>query len=235
MITVYWAATQSNQLTAKEPAPLASYLAKKFPETQRNQPHVFMKCPAHTDNIKNTFTLSSNITYNFSIKDVENSSIEYGDFPENFENTVNIRSMKDKLFGFNPLYRIFYTDEPSLEMSGYINPYHQSNAFARDCYYISGTFDIGKWFRPLDMTFMMRDGVMDFSIKDDDIYAYVQFHTKQQIKFKQFFFTPKIEEYMAAGTSLTSYKWLKSLKNYYKLPSLKKQIMAEIKANLLDS
>jgi len=51
---------------------------------------------------------------------------------------------------------------------------------------IPGTFDIGRWFRPLNFEFNLWDDVTRFEIKAEEPLAYVEFATDKKIVFTRF-------------------------------------------------
>lgn len=235
MITVYWADFSPSWMLAKTPYSLSSVLANRYKGHEDGSPNRYLKCPAVRDHIKNVFCLESYVDYSFTIVDPKTSNITYSAFQEPFEETVFVRDINHKLFSFHPVKTIFFTDAPSLKVSGYLNPYAESNAVARDCQIVEGTFDIGKWFRPFDFAFFMRDDVNTFSIKRGDVYAYLRFHTEETIQFKRFVMSQDFASVnMLSQTIVPSYGLLRSLKKYYELPFAKKKILKAIKENLAE-
>jgi hypothetical protein len=100
---------------------------------------------------------------------------------------------------------------------------------------IPGRYDIGKWFRPLEFPFILKNEFDDFSVKREDILYYLKFYTNKNIIFKQFLPTDNINNFWKSTTDLNAYdnKRFGSIENFYKMFKLKDKILKEIKENLV--
>jgi hypothetical protein len=150
-----------------------------------------------------------------------------------FNERVAIRNLDAKMFSFKTNTFLFFTDAQSLPITYPIHPYLEDNNVSARIMPITGTFDIGKWFRPLDFAFMLKNDFNSFKIEKDEIFAYIKFHTEEKINFKQFVISPELTNFTKDCTVLTKFPRLKRLQNYYKIFKTKKVILNEIKKNLL--
>jgi hypothetical protein len=116
-----------------------------------------------------------------------------------------------------------------------INPYMEQNVITERCITIPGTFNIGKWFRSIEFAFFLKKDFDTFEIKEEDIYQYIKFHTDEKIIFKQFKTTETIFNYLEDTNNAKASRLLKprSLNDYYVFFSNKKNIIKEIKKNLI--
>ena len=94
-------------------------------------------------------------------------------------------------FGFNYL---FFAEKP-LRITQ-MHPYLHHNTFTENGNTLLGEFNIGKWLRPLQASFIINPNKKDYSyrIKRGDIYSYIRFDTDEKVELVNFDVTPKIEE-----------------------------------------
>jgi hypothetical protein len=237
-INVYWASVNDNWILAKEPDSMLLNFNTNYGEIKFNPNSQLLRCPAVKDYCNNLYCLRSLQDYEFRIeenKDDPNNSLVLSDQLDQdfFQERVIIRSLESKMFSFKANTYLFFTEEKSLEVTYPIHPYLEDNNVSLRIMPITGTFDIAKWFRPLDFGFFIRKEFDTFKIQKDEVFAYIKFHTNEKINFKQFVITPELTNFTKDCTILTKYSPLKSLENYYKLFKTKKLILKEIKRNLV--
>jgi hypothetical protein len=133
---------------------------------------------------------------------------------------------------------MFFSDE-DCEMQ-FTGPMLVDNNFARNCMIIPGQFDIGRWFRGIDFGFYVREKNVTVSVKKGDTIANIRFLTDKKITFKKFFITPELNN---LANLVVNYKhsqkfplnnYLKNMYLDFQTSKIKKQILKEIKNNLLD-
>lgn len=230
-ITIYWACTEDEWFRAKEP----ESVYKNFAENVKNNGTSMHMCPATRDYMKNTFSIKSIYDYEFNILKDGGGQVLSNIYDQNFFNKhVTVRSLNDKLFSFSQNF-IFFTEEKSLLMSASITPYMEDNNITKKCINIPGTIDIGRWFRSLDFAFFLKNEYDNFKINEEEIFQYIKFHTDEKIIFKQFRANKKINEYLEDTSNARQSRILKprTLNDYYKTFNNKKNVIKEIKNNLL--
>jgi hypothetical protein len=151
-----------------------------------------------------------------------------------FDNHVVVRSQEEKCFSFIQTF-IFFTEDKSLKMSAGIFPFLEDNNITKRCIVIPGTMDIGKWFRRLDFAFYLKNEYDAFEIEENEIFQYIKFDTKEKIEFKQFRVSQKLIDFSKDIEMSKNSRKLKSriLDSYYEMFNNKKQIIKEIKENLI--
>jgi hypothetical protein len=232
-VNVYWACLEREWMLAEPPSSVSDIFYEKYNFKKEQQPPLsqIQYCPSFNGNLKNLFTLKSLYDYNFKIED---SNVVTGMYDQEFFNEhVLLRSQDKKFFSFVNRY-IFFTDEPSLEVTFYEYPYLEDNNITQRCTIPSGKFDIGKWFRNTEFAFFLKDGFNEFKIEKDEIYSYVRFHTLKKINFKQFRYNNTFKNFVQDGIGLNRTKPLQRLESYYKNFRNKKLILQEIKNNLIE-
>jgi hypothetical protein len=132
---------------------------------------------------------------------------------------------------------VFFSEESvEIEMSG---AHFSDSEFSSKVKLIPGTFDIGKWVRPLDCTFVTKPGVKTLNINRGDDWGYVKFNTKEKIRLKKFHSSDRFMDLMESNIRTRTFKRLfpAPLSYYYKLyeeSKMHKLILKEVKNNLMD-
>ena len=237
-INVYWASLNDNWFAAREPDSVFKNLTNKYKDVKFNAGNQLLMCPAVKDYHNNLFCLRSLQDYqfkiNYDLENPENTNVTSNDLDQSFfQDRVTIRDLNTKMFSFRANTYLFFTDEKSLKISTPIHPYLEDNNITQRITPITGTFDIGRWFRPLDYGFFLKKDFDEFKISKDEVYAYIRFQTNEKINFKQFVINPELTNFTKDCLVMNKYSPLRSLENYYKLFKTKKLILKEIKKNLL--
>lgn len=228
-INVYWACIEEEWMAA-EPPELVSYtFYKKNLIDESNSLSKIDRCPGFTSNLKNLYTMKSLYDYSFLIDENNIRSFNYDQ--EFMEKHLVVRSIEKKFFSFQTKY-IYFTDEPSLDVTFYEYPYLEDNNITTNCIPVSGKFNIGKWFRSTEFAFYLKSNSNTFKINRGEIYSYMRFHTDKKINFVQFRYTPELKKFQEEGFALTKLG-LGKLENYYGMFKNKKAILKEIKKNII--
>jgi len=228
-INVYWACLEEQWMLASEPEPVLSIFKKKYSFDKKEPQSLISYCPAFNKNLKNLFALKSIYDYDFKIIGDNVSTNKYDQ--SFFDDHITIRSIGQKFFSFRHKY-IFFSDEPSLNVTFYEYPFLEDNNVTERCIIPSGTYDIGKWFRNSEFSFFLKNQFNEFKIEKDEIYSYIRFHTNKEINFLQFRYSHKLNDFNNDGFQLSKSPLYK-LENYYKNFKNKKLILKEIRENLI--
>lgn len=187
---VYWAPLDNKEMNLTLAYYEPSRLANNIPVDLRDSG--YYKCPAFMETVKNTFALKSPISLDIDF----NPSKQLASAGN--ENLFNLKARIDDAtdhrivqFGFNYL---FFAEKP-LRMTQ-MHPYLHHNTFTDNGNTLLGEFDVGRWLRPLQASFIINPKIKDYSyrIKRGDIYSYIRFNTDEKIELVNFDVTPKIEE-----------------------------------------
>jgi hypothetical protein len=225
---VYWSCFEKEWLRAKEPVSIYNNFIKRDGINESG----LQFCGGSKKYISKLYGIKSLYDYDFELTENGVASDKYNQ--EFFDEHVQIRSEKDKLFSFSQS-TIFFTEEKSLEMSVGILPFLEDNNIHERCITIPGTLDIGKWFRSIDFAFYLKRNHTSFKVEENEIYQYIYFNTDKKITFKQFMPTQKLNEFStnSARALLNRKKKNRPLENYYDMLKYKKHIIKEIKNNLI--
>jgi hypothetical protein len=232
-ITVYYSMLEDEWIRASEPVNLMQRFHELHDSGTKSKFGQPLRCPAVSDSMINMYGLSSIYDYELYVDDDFKVSSPVHD-QKFYDSHVIIRDISKKYFSFLQRY-IFFTDAKSLELSIHPYPFMEQHDLSKSVYSVPGKVDIGKWFRPLDYSFYIKDDFNSFKINQGDIYSYISFNTKEKIIFKKFAPAPSILMYSNACVNSTTgveYK-RKPLEYFYNMFSFKKQVLKEIKKNLV--
>lgn len=154
----------------------------------------YLKCPAHTDFLRNTWVFCAPFDLTIEI-DVDPDSDMVKIHCENisqeiFESIIDTRFLSKTeqaknpypLLGIDWLY-IFACDEPL--MMQVFPAFMHKNDFTNKTTVIPGEYDVGRWTRPVESVFEIRSNREKIVIKKGDAISYVKFSGEDQIKMIQ--------------------------------------------------
>jgi hypothetical protein len=179
-IKVYWACIEDGWMAAEEPESVIKRLKSWYNPKDISNRNGIIECPSVRGSLKNLYALKSIYDYDFTIQDGTIIAPKMGQ--EFFDSHVEIRSIEHKLFSFYHKF-IFFTEDPSLEVTFYEHPFFENNEVSKNCMPVQGKFDIGKWFRNIEFPFFLRPESNTFSIRPGDAYCYIRFNTDSHIDF----------------------------------------------------
>jgi hypothetical protein len=152
---------------------------------------VYLKCPAHTDFLKNTFVFRApfDLTIDLEIDSATNSAKIYCEniSQEIFDLIIDRRFLlKNKqeintypLLGVDWL-SVFTAKESTLIQV--LPAFMHHNNFTEKTTIIPGEYDISKWTRPIETVFEIRSNKEKIVIKKGDAISYIKFLTKDTVK-----------------------------------------------------
>ncbi len=201
----------------------------------------FLKCPIFNTFARKTFNLLSPIDFNFEIchNHVRSNHDISKFFPENF---VFVRNLELNCISLNLLNYVFFTETPCTMT--WNNSYFSKGQFSSKVHVIPGQYNISRWFRNVDLAFIVRNKNDEVRIQRKEPVASVNFDFKNddRIVFKRFELNEKLCNYLNFR-KIISYdtaqrpKFNKLLSYYYNLfdgSLAKKGIIKEIKRNILE-
>ena len=231
---VYWSYCDSyTQIRADDPVNVFTNHFKKqeLKDLLENYGQNYSRCPSLRDSLRNTFGLKSIYDYSYDI--VNDSSNDYDQ--EFYDSIVLLRDAKSKLASFGLSY-IFFAESDNLEME-LLPAFMENNAFTKSANLVVGVFDVGQYFRGLDIAFHAKENIVN--VEEDDIFAYVRFNTKKKIEFKRFEWTEELSSINSepvVGIKQHRSKTFKPLQWYYDKQhrmKTKQKALKEIKKNLI--
>ena len=214
-------------LTLSEPVSLLSELRDKYKGTSAD---LYLRCPSAIDELKNTFVMRSPTDLKIKHRAAD-ISIEAGS--EQFAKDVfNDLSSDGTLCTIGPGFA-FFSEQP-LRM--FQTPAYLHKTPLDDVVLTPGTFDVGKWFRPI-VSGVINQAQSDIVIKRNDPLYYVRFDTDEKIKFRAFEYSEKIHEFFGDAINLKISIDRLALKDLYKMfirSKRREAVRREILANALE-
>lgn len=159
----------------------------------------YVRCPAFTDTLKNTYALR--FPFNFKLKvDQSTGGIE-SDSPEIVKTYFIPPTDKSGIVQIQ-LGTLFFADKPCI--ASQIHPYMHYNSITEHGSVLQGEFDIHKWFRPINLAFVVHSKKKQiiFDFKRGDIYSYLRFHTNENVKMYEFETNEEIQQITSRCLSL---------------------------------
>jgi hypothetical protein len=237
MITIYYAYEQTDPAVTglRTSPPRAVKNITGYDQVSSLGTGNYRFCPAYREHMKNLYALTAQFDYGLYLEN-DNVKTDYMD-QDFFDQYVLIRSIESRLFSLKQ-FCIMIPDCDSLSISQ-SSAYLESNDFIESTTIIPGTFDIGKWPRPIECAFHMKSN--RFDIKENDTMSYIKFHTDENIQFKSFYFTPLMKKYLEMLVDSKKNRGnqiAKSMSFFYDLISkksgIKRKILEEAKKNCLE-
>jgi hypothetical protein len=242
MKTVYWAARLPGEinhiyLTPKLGQTLFDYIRKDNELFTEEWAKMYLSCPAASPSLKNIIRVPNEIKVNFFYENnnmtvtVNDDKIK-GPLKQSFiKNLLMNRSIKDKSISLQ--YDIFLYCEDDLEVEQ-IHPWLDNTEYSKNTASVFGKFNISKWMRPIQPTFICLSN--NVTINENDALYYLKFNTEEKIKFVEFNFTREMENYISNNTALKFIKPYIKLSAIYDLflkNKINKRMLKLIKENLV--
>lgn len=236
---VYWCVFPTVMINdSNQQLPLINYYEpspgyEKIKNIKDTENSGFKMCPSIKEQQKNVFNLKFPFDYELSFTNDTVQSSMYDQYF--FDSYVKIRSVKDKILSFSTYYGFFTEEDLQIQVTGC---YLADNDFVNKTVFFPGTYNISKWFRPLECSYYLKRCVDNITIDRGDEYLSVQFLTNEKITLKKFYLTDRLKEISQSILASKSYK----SKSVYKLSQwydmfnqskFRSLILKEIKNNLL--
>jgi hypothetical protein len=153
---------------------------------------VFLKCPAHTDFMKNTFVFKSPIDINLDMEVTDQIAKVWCDnLDQSIVNKIiDMRFLSLTESGSSPypilgidFLNVFTCDQPMMIT---VTPAHlHFNDFTEKASVIPGTYDISKWTRPVECAFEVKSNKVKIAIKKGDALFYIKFNSDTSVKLNR--------------------------------------------------
>jgi len=213
-ITVYW--TPFSHPSRKDYVSLLfsdpeNILKTLKPTKNANSPmSQYISCSSAKEIYKNTFVLSSPIDSTVNI--IKNNDSTYIDNDSGFWK-LNEETIKDRgRLDFDMSY-LFFSEE-SINIAQYPAYLHKTS-FMKTSTLAAGKFNIGKWLRPMNMSFILWENENSIVITKNEPLSYINFETDKKIILKRFEITDKIYSIVDANSLYRNLFPLTPLNNLY--------------------
>lgn len=238
MNVVYWGVFQRgiNVLNSK---PLVNIkdITKDIKFQPNDRATNFNLCPSYHAEATKTFNLLAPFDYHLEFKDEQVVSRQYDQ--EVFDKFVKLNDLTNKLVQLNYGY-IFFTEETC--MMTLAGPYFTNSDISTKANYMPGSFDISKWFRVTNVSFMLKPQYNDLNIKENDAVLSIKFDffNNDKIVFKKFYISNLLDNIHNSSLKNRIFfdnnvnKYLSKVYDLFTQSKIKHTILKEIKANLME-
>jgi hypothetical protein len=239
---VYWAPVNYNLLAAPKDSNMFYYdprsLLSILNDSRNKETDVsnFFRCPTVTGLTKNIFILENPLETN-TILDRKTNKFKVNNNMQLKFTKPHEPSIGQNLLFTHELQWIFFTEEPSLKMT-LTSPFFSYAPHTQYGSIVPGSFDIGKWFRNINLEFNIWNDKDELHIKEGEPLAYVHFDTDKTVELIRFNLNTQLKTYIDSIAKLSSYEPRVPLLSRYerfKRTRMKDLIMKEIKANIVDN
>jgi len=181
----------------------------------------FLKCPAHTDFLKNTFVFCApfDLTIDLEINEsIDEVKLYCKNITQDvFESIIDTRFLhnKHRVISKYPVIGIDWLTVFTANRSTMIQmlpAFMHRNDFTEKTTIVPGEYDISKWTRPIETVFEIRSNAETIVIKKGDAISYVKFLSDDSIKLVETI-TPWNE--ISVCNDIRNASRLKSLKERY--------------------
>lgn len=200
MTTVYWTPTLTQGDTVmneadilfEEPKPLMRELLGKYKN------HTFMRCPSVQAYCKNAFVISAPMDAEVLMTKQSDGNISLFVTGDGWDQTFYqafCEVREDGTVSMPPAY-LFYV-KGSLEIES-LPLFLLESPSTENVLPVPGGFNIGKWVRSVDFTFVIKDPTKPVKIRRGDPLFIVRFKTDERIEFERVEFTSALKDIVSA-------------------------------------
>lgn len=236
MIEIYWAPNYDfsdidwNMLYA-EPSTLFDINIKNKTDVDKFDSMFY--CPAFKNLTKNTLVFNNPLTSKYSFDEAGNvvSDIQSG-MAANVVRKPNIKGRSLLEYSFTP---ILFSDKPITATM--TSPWFETSNYMKYGTIVPGRYDIGKWFRAVNVEFQLMPGVREFEIEKGEPLVYFTFDTDEPIKFTRFKMDAELRRYSVACATSTSWEpWIPLADRYkrFKESRMRSIILKKVKENVVE-
>jgi len=236
MIEVYWAPNYDfsdidwNMLYA-EPSSLFDINIKNKTDVDKFDSMFY--CPAFKNLAKNTLVFNNPLKSKYSFDESGNvvSDIQSG-MAANVVRKPNIKGRNLLEYSFTP---ILFSDKPLTATM--TSPWFETPNYMKYGTIVPGRYDIGKWFRAVNVEFQLMPGVREFEIDKGEPLVYFTFDTDETIKFTRFKMDAELRRYSVSCATSTSWEpWIPLADRYkrFKESRMRSIILKKVKENIVE-
>ena len=242
-ITVYWAPAQflldneSWNFVYQEPKSVSKDFYDNLHKGTDSS-----RCPAARFFYHNTFSINSVIEDKFRfpqgmLYDLYNTDEIHMRLPVDTNVAIEKTRQNEMIDHVNLSYNLawFFFSEEDLMMR-FSAPYFPASSPMKGARLASGSFDIGKWLRPVNLEYYVPLDVTEFSVEEDQPLAFVEFDTDRPVVLQRFNLNQRLANIVGEIVESDRYGFLRSLQdryNLFKKTRMRDIIIAEIKKNLV--
>ena len=243
-IDVYWAtgnfSDQEQQWNLLYREPEQVYLHEVGKNKKQNQ---LKSCPAHRNVASKLYALKSNIDDKHNFTDQllsENQNAAGTILPSNGKVALQVIRPPISDNYANIIYNLswLFIASESLEMK-MTAPYFPATTPTKDAKLTFGQFDIGNWYRNVNLEYLIPLEAKEFVVKKGESLAYVEFLTEKKINLIPFVFTERIkklqQEFVTGQNHIHRGFPLKQRYQLAKTSNIRNIMLTEVRKNVVET
>ena len=189
----------------------------------------YKKCYSGIHHNKNIFVVRSR--FSFVFEQLENQ--EYRIINQNqdwVDKFIDFNGLSENVIQFK--FNEWVFSDKSLNMS-LVPCYMSKNNFTESSIFLPGTYNINKWFRPINCGFIQTKKYIE--IKEGDPLYYIKFETEEPLKITPFRMTDRLQELSDYCSMVKGRKKGKNLAYLYEkfTNKIQKTVLKEIKKSII--
>ena len=193
----------------------------------------FFSCRAFIDYTKNMYVFKNPFDIKVRIEKSRVLNLGNRNMDHVFMNRM-VQVQDAYNLNYDPGY-VFFSEEPvNIEV---MSPFMHRSGFNKNGYIVPGTYDISKWFRPLNPALQLYDNedrVVESS--KGDALMYIKFNCSDSVKLEKFYIDKELDSIIYGASGYKNYDPNRSLPYLYdkfEKAGLKKRTLKLIKENLI--
>ena len=199
----------------------------------------FISCPGFKNLAKNTYVFNNLLDskYEFETFSRDQNQILVTPTSKSYLASSVVRNQTMDMgpsISFSMRYLFFAEESVKATLTP---PYMHETEYMRSGVLTSGEYDIGQWFRPINVEIQMFNNKGNIHIKEEQPLFYIRFLTDKKINLKRFVLTPTLDSYSKKCVDAKSYfgarKPLDYLYEKFTKSRTRDLVLREIKENLL--
>jgi hypothetical protein len=199
----------------------------------KSSPNNFFLCPAFKNLTRNTFLIKNPMHTHFIFED--------GVAKVKSRNHVHIDkqhdpSMKDGTLIMYGMQFIFFSEDDIIAKLS--SPFFNQSPHLQNCALVPGQLNIKRWFRNLNLEFMLWPGKNELEFQQDEVIAYINFECgDSEVVLKRFQMNEKLHKLMSTCATSTTWEAFASIQErYQRFMKTRTNVLVldEIKKNLVN-
>jgi len=224
--TIYWAATRGSNAETYDLNHLYPEVRSLYEEivprkvSLKDNLNDFLRCPAFSDLAKNTFVhrapVDTRATLDF---DRKRASHIFDNQLDKNKFQVRLDFMREPTIEGHNLIQynwpvVFFSEEDSM-MATLTAPYFERTTSSQYGVVVPGRFDIGKWFRPMNMEFQLWEGVSEIRVAAGEALCYLHFDTDKKITLRRFIMNRELDRIVLSTLKVSPFRRFARLSDRY--------------------
>jgi len=229
----YWMQTEvTKDLSHLFPSPKTLYeecLEKQIENPERSN---FINCPAVSEKMKHTYVFRTIQETKVSLNGSDVAYEQNLRYPALVEHLHGPTMENNEHLNYHHCLLFFSSESVIASMTA---PYFELPTSHKYGMIVPGEYDIGQWYRPMNIEFNLWSGVTSLHVNAGDALCYIQFHTDRPVRLHRYHVTEELSTLAMSLVHISPLRFLARLTEKYKMfnnAQLRTRVLREIKKNI---